>query len=175
MDLAAARYIRALFSATLPTRGAPADLCPEVEAFGRFAAGRLWHDLADDERRRFTRGFCALASDAVARVHAAFPDLTLVMRESLAAPQGMAMVHSLLNRPQMEPWPVDCLVTGTPDQPRLADLRILGVSLGIFLRSVATLQGAPSGAGGRSAAAILEPWRQALERALPQHPGSPPR
>ena len=43
--------------------------------------------------RRFTRGFCALASDAVARVHAAFPDLTLVMRESLAAPQGMAMVH----------------------------------------------------------------------------------
>ncbi len=56
MDLAAARYIRALFSATLPTRGAPADLCQEVEAFGRFAAGRLWHDLADDERRRFTRG-----------------------------------------------------------------------------------------------------------------------
>ncbi len=111
----------------------------------------------------------------MARVHAAFPDLTLVMRESLAAPQGMAMVHSLLNRPQMEPWPVDWLVTGTPDQPRLADLRILGVSLGIFLRSVATLQGAPSGAGGRSAAAILEPWRQALERALPQHPGSPPR
>ncbi len=81
----------------------------------------------------------------------------------------------MLNRPQMEPWPVDWLVTGTPDQPRLADLRILGVSLGIFLRSVATLQGAPSGAGGRSAAAILEPWRQALERALPQHPGSPPR
>ncbi|MBK8158013.1 MAG: ABC transporter substrate-binding protein [Rhodospirillaceae bacterium] len=175
MDLAAARYIRALFSATLPTRGQAAGLCPEVEAFGRFAAGRLWHDLTDDERRRFARDFCALASDAVARVHATYPGLTLSGLEAVAAPQQMTVVHSWLNRPQSEPWPVDWQMAGMPDRPHLADLRILGVSLGIFLRSVAMMRAAPIGPSQRTAASILDPWRQALDRALPPQPGSPPR
>ena len=175
MDLAAARYIRALFSATLPAGDEPADLCPEVESFGRFAAGRLWHDLADDERHSFTRDFCALATDAVARVHAAYPGLTLSDLEPVTAAQGMTLVQSWLNRPQMESWQVDWLVAGAPAQPHLADLRILGVSLGIFLRSVAEMRSAPIEVGERTARAILDPWRQALDRALPPHPVSPPR
>lgn len=175
MNLAAARYIRALFSATLPARGDPIDLCPEVESLGRFAAGRLWHDLADDERHRFSRDFCALATDAVARVHAAYPGLTLSALEPVAAAQGMILVRSSLNRPQTDPWPVDWLVAGAPARPHLADLRILGVSLGIFLRSIAMIRAAPVEAGERTAAAILDPWRQALDRALPPQAGSPPR
>ena len=171
----AASYIRALFDATLPAQGGLGGNCDEVAAFGRFAAGHLWRALPESERHKFARDFCLLAGDAAARLHRKFPGLKLTVQESHDATQDMVGVHSLVAMQGGPSWPVDWLVCGRSGQPRLADLRVVGISIGIFLRSAAALgwpQGTPD---SLTSAAILAPWRRALDRALPTTDATPPR
>jgi len=174
-DSAAARYIRTLFDATLSEQDAWSEHCPDIQAFGRFAAGRLWHALSQAERTRFNHDFCALAGDAVNRLRDAFPGLSLVITSDRAAPQKMVLVLSNVARPGLQPWPVDWLIAGPPEQPHLADLRILGISLGIFMRTIAALEWPGKVPETATSSQILRSWRQALDRALPPPGTTPPR
>lgn len=175
VNSAAARYIRTLFDATLREHGSWPDRCRDIQGFGRFAAGRLWHALSEPERDHYNRDFCTLASDAVNRLRDAFPGLTLEIKGDRSAPQNMVSVQSSVARPGLEPWPVDWLVDGQPGQPELADLRILGISLGIFLRALAILEWPEKVPERLTSGQILRPWRQALDRALPPPGVVPPR
>lgn len=170
---AAASYIRTLFDTSLRPGAEAAAICPDVASFGRFAAGHAWHGLPDDERARFAEAFCALAIDAVARLHAAYPGLRLDLEQISPGAQGMVVVESLVTRPALEPWPVKWVVAADSSRLRLADLRVLGISLGIFLRGLAALQPAPDALHPATAARILAPWRRALDRAFPPASGAP--
>jgi ABC-type transporter MlaC component len=169
----AASYIRALFDTSLQPGEAAADICPDVAKFGRFAAGRAWHGLTDSERNRFSKDFCSLAIDAVTRLRSAFPGLRLELEVVSPGPQGMAIVVSRVVRPARKPWPVKWVVATDGDHLRLADLRILDISLGIFLRSLTALQEPVDTGHPGSAARILGPWRQALDRAFPPVANAP--
>jgi hypothetical protein len=87
----AARYIRALFDATPQENGNWPHPCGEIEALGRFAAGRLWQTLSDPERARSDEDFCALAVDAVDRLRRAFPGMKLAVTSGHSAAQGMVV------------------------------------------------------------------------------------
>lgn len=166
-EAAAARYIRTLFDATLPERGDLSDHCRDIEAFGRFAAGRLWHAMPDPERAEFNRDFCAFATDAVNRLRSTFPGLKLEITHFHAAPQNMISVHSVVVISNSQQWPVDWLVAGSPTRPHLADMRLLGISLGILLRGLAAVEWPEKAPESLTSAEILRPWRRALDRALP--------
>ncbi len=168
----AASYIRTLFDATLPAQGGLRGNCGEIAAFGRFAAGHLWRALSNNERQNFAGEFCLLAGDAVSRLHGAFPGLILTVREAHDVAQDMVTVHSMVTTQGGQSWPVDWLVSG---QSRLADLRVVGISIGIFLRSTAALEWPQGPPDSLTSAAILAPWRQALDRALPVPHAAPPR
>jgi ABC-type transporter MlaC component len=160
----AANYIRQLFDTSLRTNATPTLLCPQIEHFGRFAAGHAWRLLPPAERPRFADGFCDLAVEAVTRLRISFPGLQLELKQILPAAQDMVIASSTVTRPtRATPWPVDWQVAVSGDRLRLADIRLLGLSLGIFLRSLANA-GTDDSA---SADLILARWRQALDRALP--------
>ena len=169
----AASYIRALFDTSLDPGATAADVCPEVAKFGRFAAGHAWHGLNASERNQFSRDFCDLAIDAVTRLRTAFPGLRLELEQANPGAQGMVIVSGRVVRPEREPWPVKWVVAPDGDKLRLADLRILGISLGIFLRGLTAVQEPDDGGHTDSADRILRPWRQALDRALPPIATSP--
>lgn len=179
-DSEAARYIRTLFDATLQgDRQGPSDglanHCPDIEAVGRFAADQLWQLLSNAERQNFNQAFCHLAGTAVSRLRDMFPGLQLAIVESRPAPQDMVSVHGWVMTRDGRQWPVDWLVAGPSDQPHLADLRILDVSLGIFLRSLAILEWPGNAPKSLTPGQILRPWGDALDRALPPHRGAAPR
>jgi ABC-type transporter MlaC component len=143
----------------------PTVLCPQIEHFGRFAAGHAWRLLPSAERLRFADGFCSLAVEAVTRLQVSFPGLHLELQQVVPAAQEMVIASSAVTRPMSATtWPVDWQVAANGDHLRLADIRLLGLSLGIFLRSLAN---AGTTADSASADAILANWRQALDRALP--------
>lgn len=150
----------------------PAFICGEVAHFGRFAAGHTWQLLSPTERSRFDDGFCDLAVDAVARLQLAYPGLRLEFSHVLPAAQGMVMVVTTVTRPgEAAGWQVDWQVATDNHRPgsdhlRLADMRLLGLSLGIFLRSLAS---ADISRDSASAEGILVHWRRALDRTLPSH------
>jgi hypothetical protein len=171
----AASYIRTLFDATLPAQGGLGDNCDEVTAFGRFAAGHLWRALPDIERLKFAGDFCQLAGDAVARLHRRFPGLSLTLLEARAAAQDMVTVNSQVKAHGVPPWTVNWLVADQSGQPLLADLRVIGISIGIFLRSTAALETPQGLQGSLTSDAILAPWRRALDRALPITDAGPGR
>ncbi len=164
---AAASYIRALFETSLRSGTAAASICPDVAKFGRFAAGYAWHGLPESERTRFAADFCGLAIDAVTRLRSAFPGLHLELEQVSPGAQGMVIVASRVVRPAREPWAVKWVVAADDGHLRLADLRILGISLGIFLRGLTALQAPLDTAHPANAARILGPWRHALDRAFP--------
>lgn len=168
----AASYIRTLFETSMRPAADVAGICPDVTAFGRFAAGRAWQGLPDGERRRFAADFCTLAIDAVSRLRAAFPGLCLEFEHVRPGAQGMVVVASRVTRPGLDPWPVDWVVAADGNRLRLADLRILGISLGIFLRGLTALQPAPDLQHPATATRILAPWRQALDRVFPPAPAT---
>ncbi|WP_374656274.1 ABC transporter substrate-binding protein [Dongia sp.] len=170
---AAATYIRTLVETSLGPDLDTASLCPQVSAFGRFAAGHAWQALPGPERSRFAQGFCALALDAVGRLRAAYPGLRLDLGEVGPGAQGMVAVDSQIARPGLAPWRVNWLVAADGNGLRLADLKILGISLGIFLRSLVTLQAQPHAPQSVTAEYFLTPWRRALDRAFPPLPGRP--
>ncbi|MDY0873375.1 ABC transporter substrate-binding protein [Dongia rigui] len=161
----AANYIRHLFDTSMRENANAAALCPSIAQFGRFAAGHAWRLLPPSERPRLADGFCNLAVDAVTRLHLTYPGLRLKLDRTLPAAQGMVLVSSSVTRPtDLATWPVEWQLATTGADLRLADLRILGLSLGIFLRSLAN---AGTTADSASADVILARWRQALDRALP--------
>ncbi|WP_374381847.1 ABC transporter substrate-binding protein [Dongia sp.] len=161
---AAAGYIRALFDANMMPGSDTSRICSDVAGFGRFAAGHAWQSLGQEERLRFAGKFCALASEAVDRLRRRWPGLHLVIEEANEGPQGLQIVSSLVRQSDGATWPVDWTVAlDEGPAPRLADLKILGVSLGIFLRTIAQLRaGAPA-----TADQLIGTWRRALDRALP--------
>lgn len=169
----AANYIRLLFDTSMRSVPDPAFICGEVAQFGRFAAGHAWQLLSSTERSRFADGFCDLTVDAVARLHLAYPGLRLEFGHVLPAAQGMAVVSTTVTRlAKATAWQVDWQVAPDDNRPgsdhlRLADMRFLGLSLGIFLRSLAN---ADISRDSSSAEGIVAPWRRALDRALPSHP-----
>lgn len=174
LNSTAARYIRTLFDATLQEGGGLSRHCEETEALGRFAAGQLWHTLPDPERTRFSRDFCYLAGDAVRRLRTKFPGLTLELGASDAAPLSMLSMHSIVFLRDEKHWKVDWLIAGLPEHPHVADLQILGMSLGIFLRSLTIQDWSQKAPQAMSSAVILHPWRLALDRALPSAGIAPP-
>lgn len=156
----AASYIRTLFDATIAAPGTEID-CQGFSPLARFAAGSRWRDYDTGERVAFDAHFCELARDTLARLKARYPDLALRVIESHAGPRDMTWVRSLATAGGAD-WPVDWLVGNPGERAYLADLKVMGVSLGIMLRSMA------GSVEGRSPAAIIKPWRQALDRALPK-------
>lgn len=164
-DSAAARYIRTLFDATLQGNGALAARCRDVEGLGRFAAGRSWQALTDEERVLFTHDFCGLADEAVTWLHRIFPDLTVAITATDPAPQGMFLVRGTVTDGDASNWPVDWLVAEDRGSLRLADLRISGISLGIFLRGLAVVETPDPAKDSLRPDDILHPWRRALDRA----------
>ena len=166
----AANYIRALFDTSMRTKAIPDHLCPHIAQFGRFAAGHAWRLMPAAERPRFSQGFCALAVEAVNRLQTTHPDLHLELGGASPAAQGMVIVSSAVkDRGMATPWPVDWQIAEASPGLRLADIRLLGLSLGIFLRSLAS-----SGSTALpSAEGILAHWRQALDRALPPQAEQP--
>lgn len=158
----AATYIRTLFETSTGAVAAPA-LCQHIAQLGKSAAGRSWRLLPPTERPLFADGFCHLAIEAVNRLHIAYPNLQMELGDVSPAPQGMMMVSSKVRkRADSAPWRVDWQVAEAAGQLRLADMRLLGLSLGIFLRSLANAEDGPP-----TADRILAQWRRALDRALP--------
>jgi ABC-type transporter MlaC component len=174
-DSGAARYLRTLFDATLPLGGDLSSHCADIQAIGHFAAGRLWQALSDAEQQKFNRSFCKLGAGAIQRLRKMFPGLTLTLGENTPAPQDMMTVHTLVTAQDGRQWAVDWLIAEAPDQPYLADLRVLGISLGIFLRSLAALEWSDRVPASPSADDILRPWTRALDRALSAESGAAPR
>jgi hypothetical protein len=170
---AAASYIRTLFDTSTASGSGPGNICPDVADFGRFSAGRAWHGLSGTERDRFTAEFCTLAAEAVRRLRDTFPGLRLELQRTADAAPGLIAIESRVIRPGHEPWPVDWLVAAEEDRFRLADLRVLGISLGIFLRSLVTMLPPPDAEHPPTGARILAPWRRALDRAFPPMPETP--
>jgi hypothetical protein len=131
--------------------------------------------LSDAERQKFDQNFCNLGSGAVQRLRKIFPGLALTVGESTPAPQDIMTVHTLVTTQDGRQWAVDWLIAGAPERPYLADLRLLGISLGIFLRSLAALEWPDKVPTSLSADDILAPWARALNRALPANRGTAPR
>lgn len=170
----AANYIRVLFDTSMRTQPAPDRLCPHVVQFGRFAAGHAWRLMTAAEQARFSQGFCTLAVEAVNRLQMAHPGLHLELAGILPAAQGMMMVSSTVeDRAWAGSWPVDWQIAEAGAGLRLADIRLLGLSLGIFLRSLANSGPADLSQEAPGADEILARWRQALDRALPQQAERP--
>ncbi|WP_374374639.1 ABC transporter substrate-binding protein [Dongia sp.] len=156
----AASYIRTFFDATIAAPEPDTD-CRRFAPLARFAAGQHWRQYDATDRTSFDTGFCGLVHDALGRLKHRYPDLALNVLDSHAGPRGMAWVRSKA-RAGGEDWPVDWLV-GDPDgSPYLADLKIMGVSLAIMLRSLAVT------VPNSQPATVIKPWRHALDLALPQ-------
>ncbi len=168
-------YIRALFDTSASTDFAPETLCLHVAQFGRSAAGHAWRLLAPDEQARFAIGFCDMADEAIHRLRIAYPGLQLDLRTVSPSVPGMVMVSSIARMPgQMASWQIDWQVAETGDHLRFADLKLVGLSLGIFLRSLANSEFSTKAEGSPVATDILNAWQQALDRALPPQAKSPP-
>jgi hypothetical protein len=160
---AAANYIRDLFDTSMSPAAAPAKICPHVAQFGRFATGHVYHSLSATEQSRFQDGFCALTIEALRRLQRTYPALRLEMGELSQGPQGMLMAATTVKVPgQSWSWPVNWQIAPTGDGLRLADLRVLGISLGVFLHSLVRNTPEPP-----QATWMLDPWQQALNRAFP--------
>lgn len=156
----AASYIRTLFDATIAAPGGAAG-CQLFTPLAQFSAGQHWQGFGAAERTEFDAAFCTLALDALARLRDRYPDLTLAILDSREGPRDMAWVRSRATADGAE-MPVDWLVGNRHGAPYLADLKVMGVSLAIMLRSLA------AGAPGETPAAVVQPWRQVLDRALPE-------
>lgn len=156
----AASYIRTLFDATVTAPEPEAD-CRRFAPLARFAAGQHWRQYDASDRAAFDAGFCSLVQDALGRLKLRYPDLALNVLDSHAGPNGMAWVRSKARAGGTD-WPVDWLVGDPVESPYLADLKIMGVSLAIMLRSLAA--GVPDSAP----MAVIKPWRHALNLALPR-------
>lgn len=167
-------YIRALFDTSIGAEFAPETLCPHVAQFGRSAAGRAWKLLAPDEQARFAVGFCNLTDEAIQRLRIAYSGSQLKLQTVSPSAQGMVIVSSVVQMPdQMASWQVDWQVAETGKDLRFADLKLLGLSLGIFLRSLANSELSTKVESPPVARDILSAWHQALDRALPPQAKSP--
>jgi hypothetical protein len=156
----AASYIRTLFDATIATPDGTAG-CQIFTPLAQFSAGQHWPGFDAAERGEFDAAFCTLALDALARLRDRYPDLSLTILDSHKGPSDMDWVRSKATADGAD-MPVDWLVGRRQGAPYLADLKVMGVSLAIMLRSLA------AGAPGESPAAVVHPWQQVLNRALPE-------
>jgi ABC-type transporter MlaC component len=167
----AANYIRGLFDTSMGAKALPDRLCPPVAQFGRFAAGHAWRLMPPVERPRFSQGFCTLAVEAVNRLQTIYPGLRLELTGVSPAAQEMMIVSSTVGAPgSASSWPIDWQIAGTEGDLRLADIRLLGLSLGIFLRSLANADPAGFSNDSSNAERILARWRSALDHAFPPQP-----
>ncbi len=164
---AAASYIEALFATNMRDGAGKPEICPEAAAFGRFSTGRAWRAFTATERAAFDRGFCDLAADAVSRLRTGFPKLGLRLQQSFPGAPGIIILGGEVTGAAADSWPVEFFVAGEGQSVRIADMKIVGVSLGIFLRSLAILMPAREAGDAPSPDGILEAWRRALDRALP--------
>lgn len=153
----AASYIRTLFDATI---GGSDPACGSFLPLAHVAAGQHRRHFDAAEGDAFDRGFCRLAVDALNRLRQRYPDLTLTLTGSLPGPMGTFWVRSRVNAGG-ENWPVDWLVAGDSAAPHVADLKVMGISMAIFLRSLA------ANVTESQAEAVLAPWRRALKLAFP--------
>lgn len=154
----AASYIRTLFDAT--ARTGTAD-CATFLPVAHFAAGQHWLQFDAAERADFDRGFCILVREALSRLRQRYPDLSLTVASSHDGPNQTLWVRSQALAGGQE-WPVTWLVDETGGAPQIADLKVMGISIAIFLRSLAASAetGVPD--------AVLAPWRRALNLVFPE-------
>lgn len=154
----AASYIRTLFDAT--TRTGSAD-CVTFLPVAHFAAGQHWPLFDAAERAAFDKEFCDLALDALSRLRQRYPDLSIAITGTSDGPNETLWVRSQALAGGQE-WAVNWLVDESGHPPRIADLKVMGISLAIFLRSLAANAeaGAPE--------AVLAPWRRALNLGFPE-------
>lgn len=158
----AASYIRTLFDATIAS-GDPQAGCARFMPMARIAAGRHWRAFDTAARQSFDAEFCHLTGDALTRLSQRFPNLTLRVTHTRPGPGEMVWVHSVAVT-ETSTWPVRWLVGDPQEAPHLVDLQVLGVSLAIFLRGLA------ANVPDSEPVAVLAPWRQVLDLAIPPAP-----
>lgn len=154
----AASYIRTLFDAT--ARTGTAD-CATFLPVAHFAAGQHLPLFGAAERAAFDNGFCDLAQDALSRLRQRYPDLAIAVTGTSAGPEETLWVRSQAVAGGQE-WGVNWLVDEAGNPPRIADLKVMGISLAIFLRSLSAR------AEPGNPEAVLAPWRRALNLAFPE-------
>jgi phospholipid transport system substrate-binding protein len=143
-----------------------------VEQVARFAAGRYWRGMSEDEQAAFTRAFtrylAATYAENFRRIEGRVDDLRQQVRvrgTEDAGPKGV-LVRTEILPPGNAPISVDWLVSDRSGRVEVADLIVEGISMAITQREVV---GAMLDArGGDVAIFVSDLERQLEERGTPR-------
>ncbi|MEM9044108.1 MAG: ABC transporter substrate-binding protein [Pseudomonadota bacterium] len=100
----------------------------------RFAAGRAWRDMSDDQQKRYTDAFSRAVSTAYARRFQNYAGQNVEIGKMKSSGRRGIVISSVVTQAQGAPIAVDWLVTDRPGRVVIADIVIEGVSLLITQR-----------------------------------------
>ncbi|MEM9100620.1 MAG: ABC transporter substrate-binding protein [Pseudomonadota bacterium] len=100
----------------------------------RFAAGRAWRDMSEDQQKRYTEAFSRAVSVAYARRFQNYAGEQVEVGDAKDRSKRGILISSLVTQPQGAPIAVDWLVSDRPGRVVIADIVIEGVSLLITQR-----------------------------------------
>lgn len=96
----------------------------------RFAAGRIWREMSDDQQSRFIDAFSTYVSRIYARRFGEYSGETVTVGRAVDAGKKGVLVQSRISQPNGAPIPVDWLVSDRGgDGARIVDIVIEGVSM----------------------------------------------
>jgi len=95
----------------------------------KFAAGRSWRDMSEDQQARFADAFTDFVAQTYARRFSEYSGETVRVGEVTDAGNRGLIVSSRVSQPGGQPVLVDWLVSDRPGRIVIADIVIEGVSL----------------------------------------------
>ncbi|MEL6792104.1 MAG: ABC transporter substrate-binding protein [Pseudomonadota bacterium] len=107
-----------------------------LEAVGKFAVGRTWLEMSDDQRGAYGAAFRNYISQTYQNRFGEYAGEDIVLNGSVDAGRKGVLVKSLLKRPSAESITVEWLVSDRSGETRLSDIVFEGVSLAITLREL---------------------------------------
>lgn len=96
----------------------------------RFAAGRIWREMSDDQQGRYVAAFSIYLARIYARRFQDYSGETVTLDRAVDAGKKGILVQSAVSQPGGQPIPVDWLVSDRAgDGARIVDIVIEGVSM----------------------------------------------
>jgi len=112
------------------------DRVVDVEGVARFCLGRFWRQVTPAQQRDYIQVFHAVLTNAVlGRVGDYEHNEVRVLIDQPETREGAVQVPTVVERTRNPPVKVTWVVSGGPDNPRIADVIAEGVSLRLTVRS----------------------------------------
>lgn len=110
------------------------DARAAMAQIAKFAAGRAWRDMSDDQQSRYSDAFAGFLSRVYARRFQEYSGEEVAVGPGADAGKKGVYVKSQVSQASGQPVQVDWLVTDRPGRTVIADIVIEGVSLVVTQR-----------------------------------------